>query len=194
MMIRHLLLTGLLLAGTASPLTAEAYLEPEDVLDDESLTTRFFAPPPSNRETADQVRKQQEESAARRAAEQEALKPKPEQPDEEELHGAAPEEEDQADLEALIKALQELQGASSSSAATGNDAVNQRLLERVQARQAAEQRAALLQQLLGNDQTMHSGAPLSDTGPAAVLTVLAMAGAVGETWRRVRKAQRASQL
>ncbi len=193
MMIRHLLLTGLLLAGTVSPLTAEAYLEPEDVLDDESLTTRFFAPPPSNRETADQVRKQQEESAARREAEQAALKEPAAEPAEEDLHGAAPEEES-TDLEALIKALQELQGASSSSTAGGDDAVNQRLLERIQARQEADQRAALLQQLLGDDQTMHSGAPLSDTGPAAVLTVLAMAGAVGETWRRVRKAQKATQL
>lgn len=192
MMIRHLLLTGLLLAGTVSPLTAEAYLEPEDVLDDESLTTRFFAPPPPDRELADQVRKQQEESAARRKAEQDALKPKPAEP-EEDMHGAAPDEEE-TDLEALIKALEELQGASSSSSASDDDAVNERLLERIQERQEASQRAALLEQLLGDDQTLHSGAPLSDTGPAAVLTVLAMAGAVGETWRRVRKAQKATQL
>jgi hypothetical protein len=174
------------------PLTTQAYLTPEEVLDDSTMTTRFYAEPVSDRELDDQVRRQQEESAARRKAEQDALKPQVE-PEEEEMHGAAPDEEE-TDLEALIKALQELQGASSSSAADDTDAVSQRLLERIQQRQEDAQREAMLQQLLGNDQTLHSGAPLSDTGPAAILTVLAMAGAVGETWRRVRKAQRTSQM
>ena len=68
------------------------------------------------------------------------------------------------------------------------DPVSQRLLIRAEAQHATAERAALIQSLMGEaNEDLHSGAPLADTGPATVFITFAIAGAVGETLRRVRK-------
>lgn len=138
---------------------------------------------------------QQDRSAERREAEHAALQ-KEGVEEEEELHSAAGEEEEEAsasDLEALIKALQGLQ-EEDTEPAEGNDSSltteelrEQRLLERIRQQQLDAQRSWAA---MGGQETLHSGAPLSETGPATVLLVLAVAGAIGETWRRVRRAER----
>lgn len=193
MMNRPLFLTVLLLTSGLLPLSAAAYVTPEEILDDESYTTRFYDEPPSRRSTQDEVARQQAESAERREAEQNALNPQsePEPSEEENLHGAAPEEESDIDkLIQLVELLQQGQQPAQPSPESEIDPVDARLLERIKDRQDAAARAAVLDELLGDSEQLHSGAPLADTGPAAVIVTLAVTGALGETWRRVRKAQR----
>jgi hypothetical protein len=195
MMLRHLPLAGLMTVLTLAPLSAAAYVTPDEALDDETYTTRFYEPPPSTREIDEQVEAQRLRSAERRDAEQDAIKPQPE-PTEEELHEAAPEEEEETDIDKLIELIKAIQGASSSSASSApavpfaEDPVTQRLFLRLQAQKEAAARQDFIQNLLGGEgETLHSGAPLTETGPATVLVTLAVAGAIGETWRRARKAE-----
>jgi hypothetical protein len=175
MMLREFSATGLLLALTLMPVSVLAYVTPEEALDDTNYTTRFYDVPPPDRELEEIAAEQQRVSAERRAAEQAALKPQPVE-EEEPTHEAAPE-----------------QGTSSSSTSNttnlfSDDPATQRLLLRIQAQKDAEARQSFINSLLGEgSDTLHSGAPLADTGPAATLIALAIAGAVGETWRRVRK-------
>jgi len=211
MMSRFLLTAGILASSVLSPLTAHAYLPPEDVLNDDDFSATYYSPPPSQREIDAVMEAQRERSAARREAEQAALQKEGEDPEDDELHSAADDEEEDddeaaSDLEALIEALQGLQeddddlhGAAgeeeedNTSALTTEELREQRLLERIRQQQLDAQRAAQYGWMtagLGAGETLHSGAPLSETGPATVLIVLAIAGAIGETWRRVRKAER----
>lgn len=208
MMSKFLLAAGILASSILSPLTAHAYLSPEEVLNDEDFSATYYSPPPSNRATSEAVKAQQERSAQRRAAEQAALEKEGEDADEEELHGAADDEEDTdddsaSDLQALIEALQGLQDDeqpaeednddADTAALTTEELREQRLLERIRQQQLDAARAAQYAWMTGgagNGETLHSGAPLTETGPATVLITLIVAGAIGETWRRVRRAER----
>jgi hypothetical protein len=191
MMFKYLSTTGALLSLALLPLTAQAYITPEEELDEGTYSTRFYEEPP--RDTQAAFEEQQRISAERREAELNAIKP---QPEPEEMHEAAPEEE-QTDLDKMIELIKLLQSQNESEntpepAPSSLDPVTQRLLLRIEAQRDAAERASLIQSLLGEDgETLHSGAPLADTGPATVLVVLAVAGAVAETWRRVRKTERA---
>ncbi len=198
MMFRKLFATVLLATIVAIPLTADAYMSPEDVMDDENLTTQFFAPPPSRRTVQDVLRRQQELSAMRREAELALVKPQPKA----EANVAANDPEPASsgsDIDKLIQLIQLLQDEDSHSAApaeenpdSGLSVTDERLLERIRARQEAASRAAMIQALLGDDAVLHSGAPLSDTGPMSFVAVALMGLAVCETWRRVRKAEKTS--
>jgi hypothetical protein len=193
MMIRLLSAAGLMTALTLTPLGAAAYVTPDEALDDTNYTTRFYDPPPSTRETQAMVEQQRITSEERRNAELQAVMPQPEATEEEPTHEAAPEEE-QTDLDKMIELLQLLQNSSSASSAPASpelDPATQRLLLRIQAQKDAAARQDFIQELLGDDgETLHSGAPLTESGPATVLVTLAIAGAVGETWRRARKSDK----
>lgn len=187
MMSRFLLTIVSLLSSAIMPLTAHAYLTPDQVLDDEDFSARFYEPPPSKREIDDVVREQQERSAERREAEWAAAHPE----EEDATHEAAPDEEmtdEDSDIEDLIKALEQYNSdqaaadeevADDSVTLTAGEKRDMRLLERLRGRDAADVIAA--------QETLHSGAPLTPTGPTTVLVTLAVAAAIGETWRRVRK-------
>lgn len=199
MMYRPLSTTGLLIAVFMLPLHALAYVTPEDALNDKTYTTRFYDPPPSIRGGVDRQTAQQVLSAERRDAELNKVKPKAEA---EPLHSAAPAESTATDIDKMIELIKLLQ----SDAKTGTsvhtetpvqkedaraalDPVSQRLLLRAEAQHTTAERAALVQSLVGDttNNTLHSGAPLADSGPATVFVTLAIVGAVGETLRRVRK-------
>lgn len=199
MMHPTLLTIATLVSVAAVPLTAHAYLTPDDVLYEGDFSARFFEPPPSKRELESIVEQQQKVSADRRAAEQAALNGAEEEP-EEPTRPAAPEEEpagdgEMSDLDALLDALERLQeiqnGGEATPSETVRDAEEERLLRRIQMREAASDEASYQAWLnsIGGE-TLRSGAPLTETGPATVLVTLAVAAAIGETWRRVRKADR----
>lgn len=197
MMIRHLATTGTFLSLALLPLSAQAYVTPDEGLNDDTLTTRFYEEPPSIRDLEDIQKQQQLTSAQRREAELKAVMPQPEPAPTEDMHNAAPEQP-QSDLDKMIQLIQLLQSNQTSSqgsqedARAGLDPVSQRLLIRAEAQAAAAERAALIESLTGqNSETLHSGAPLTDSGPATVLTVLALALAGAETWRRARKTEQA---
>lgn len=200
MMSRYTLLSiGMMLTGVALPLQVAAYVPPEDVLDDEEFNiSQYFTPPPSAREAEAVWDAQNSSAAARRAAEQQALyDAQHPQEEPETMHGAAPATEDDMgpEWEALIKALEALSQdeADNSAQLSAEELRNQRILNRIEVQQAQAEYQAQLQALGlvgGNDETLHSGAPLSETGPAAVLTVLAIAGALGVTMRRVHTANK----
>lgn len=169
-MMSRFLLAGLTLIGSVMlPLAAHAYMSPEEVLYEEGTSGRFVPPPPSKRETADRKAAQQEQSAQRRAREQAAAfgSGSSMQSSSQAAHEAAPEPTDVTDEPVTL---------------TPEQMRDQRILDRIK---EAQLRAAFG----GDDETLHGGAPLSETGPATVLITLAIAGAIGETWRRVRKAE-----
>lgn len=193
MMIRHFATKGLLLSLMMLPVQSYAYVTPEEVLNDTTYTTRFYEAPPSIRTTQDRLLEQQRISAERREAALAAIKP---QPEAENLHGAAPTEPAQTDIDKMIELVKLLQTSSSAtntspadaSAETTEDPVTERLLQRVEANKIAIDRQSFLQGLLGdNEETLHSGAPLAESGPATVIVTMLAMGAIVETLRRVKK-------
>lgn len=191
MMNRPLSTIGLLIA-VVLPVHALAYVAPEDALNDKTYTTRFYDPPPTQRDTNDRQAEQQRISAERRDAELAKIKPVAE---EEPMHAAAPTKDTATDIDTMIELMHLLQGNTNTQApVTTEDArvsldpVTKRLLIRAEAQHAAAERASLIQSIMGSTNgTLHSGAPLADTGPTTVFITLAIVGAVGETLRRVRK-------
>lgn len=199
MMSTYLFAAGMI-GSLMMPLAAHAYVMPEEVLDEGDFSTRFFEPPPSRRDMEAVAEEQRLRSAQRREAEQAAIMPQPE-PTEEVMRGAAPEQSmSDSDIQKLIDAIQQLQESGNSSAAetdsvpSSENMRDQRALERIKVqREAAEaaEREAYYRMLVGDStkEALHSGAPLSETGPATVLITLAIAGAIAETYRRVRKSE-----
>lgn len=195
-MFQKLFTTVLFATIAATPLTALAYISPEEVLDDENMTTQFFSPPPSRRSVQDVLKRQQELSAMRREAELALVKPQPAA----EAETNEPEPESSGnDIDKLIQLIQLLQEDGGHNAAqeeedanSGLSMTDERLLDRIHERQEAASRQAMIEALLGEDTTMHSGAPLTDSGPMSYVAVALMGLAVCETWRRVRKAEKAT--
>jgi hypothetical protein len=185
MMGRIPLRLGILLWSFALPVVAHAYITPEEALNDSNFTTQFFTPPPSPRTTQDVVQQQQDRSAQRRAAEQAAIMPQSSSAssDDTQLHDAAPDQAGGTTTDTSGGVTQD------PSTMTEDQLRDARLLERIKADQMAAAQQAALQALLGN-QTLHSGAPLAHTGPATFVVALAIVAAIGETWRRVRKAEK----
>ena len=170
-----------------APMQVHAYLEPEDVLYDDSNI--YVSPPPNARSAADAQRAQQERSAARRAAEWEELFAE-EESAEEPVHAAAPEEPtdeaDQSELEAILEKLNELENAEETDASRRE----QRILERIEEEQLRRKYGLSGDgEVLGGNETLHSGAPLSDTGPATVVALLALVAACAWTMWKVKQAE-----
>ncbi|PIR49058.1 hypothetical protein COU80_01445 [Candidatus Peregrinibacteria bacterium CG10_big_fil_rev_8_21_14_0_10_55_24] len=149
----------LALLALFAPVSASAYLLPEEVL----LNDDFYVPPAA-RDTRERVDQQSELSAIRRQQEQDAAFAL--------QHPAAPEEEN---------TVVETEEGTSRTLTEGDLELLRtiRLLERVDARQEV---LSLLPQL-------HAGAPvmpnpLAPSGPGGVLAVMTMLGAVGWTLKR----------
>ncbi|HVW66449.1 MAG TPA: hypothetical protein VHA78_01825 [Candidatus Peribacteraceae bacterium] len=184
------ILSGLCLLTIVLPSTALAYLSPEEVLTSPQ-NQMYFDPPPSPRDTAAVQAQQQSSDAALRAEQQAALVSSSSssavaQSSSEDLHGAAPDQNSQ--LQQLIDALNAQNSGSNQSE---QDLVNQRILARIKANQLAAQ-SQIDAQAIASQQSLHSGAPLAQSGPGLdlVLGVLAIAG-VWTFWRarRMEKAK-----
>lgn len=195
MMLRHLTTSGFVLSLALMPMSAYAYITPDQALDESGMTTNFYAPPPTIRSIPDVIKQQQLNSELQRQAGLNAVLPKSSSSSSEALHDAAPDQ-NQTELDKMIELMKLMQNGQSSSVTSDPthsnlDPVTQRLLIRIQAQQAEAERAALIQSITGQDGTLHSGAPLTQSGPASVVVMLAVAAAIAETWRRVRKTEKA---
>lgn len=150
---------SLLALALLMPLPAAAYLTPEEVLFDDDI----YVDAPPNARNAEAARDAQEaEYRARAEAEQNAQTSS----DDGDLHGAAGMEEPVTDA---------------PDGLTEEERRNARILERIEQNRA--QNGVVLQ---GNahDETLHGGAPLASTGAGTIVTMLALAAAIGLTLRR----------
>lgn len=198
-MIRTLPIAVLLLLGSLLPQAASAYVLPEEVLDEATTGVRFFDPPPAARHVVDIQREQAERSAARRQAALDALRGESsssaaaEEPEatetgeEEQTTGGA--SIDPAQLENVLNALEELQNKEAT--VTEEDERDARTLQRIRLQQEqARIRAQVAEEMRlareSDGETLHSGAPLADTGPATLLAAMAVLAAVIVTLRWVR--------
>lgn len=191
MMTSFLLSAGILLASMMLPLSAHAYVSPEEALYDDSY--RFFEPPPSTRETKERAAAQRETSAERRERELQAAIEESKQAQEptiaatddedEPLYGAAPTDASSPQLEEIFQELQELKELQNSPEARAQ----RRLLERIeQSRLEDDLRSAASLHVPGYGEPLRSGAPLADTGPATVIGAVVIGAAGLWTWRRAR--------
>lgn len=175
MMTRTHILNGLaLVLMLSAPVTASAYMTPEEVLTSDE-NSRFFEPPPSQRETDAIAEQQASSAAARRAAEQAALfgSSSSATAEDDSLHGAAPEIDDETTMD-------------DSSDTSGLSAADQRILERVKDRQL-ELMIQEQAQILASQQSLHGGAPLADTGTGTILVVVTLGIAGAWTLWKARK-------
>lgn len=191
MMRRLLLTTATIALGSLLPLQGLAYEPPEDVLFQPEDETQGFIlqPPPSRREINSVVEEQQRRSAQRRAQQQQALV-------NQSSSAATAEEEEEAEgdvevpaeLEEILRSLEEeitsLREENESAEARRRD----RIVGRIDANQDTLHGAAPAFEM---DETMHSGAPLADTGPADWAWVVLLAGA---GYWMIRKATKAGYI
>ncbi len=171
----RIFLTILLLASFA-PLPAQAYLTPEEVLEEED----FVDPPPNARNAAAARAAQEAEYDARVAAEAEnaANSENPDSNTLDELHGSAEGEEviDWTDAEAELSA---------------EERHDERVLDRVERARLDEMAAGgdgVILHGSAGDEPLHGGAPLAPTGMGTIAAVLAIAAAVGYTLRKALRA------
>lgn len=179
----RIILTLLVLA-LAAPLPAQAYMTPEEVLEDGD----FVAPPPNARNAAAARAAQEAEYDARAAEEAEA---------EAEADAEAEAESDYGDDDDAPgnNTIDDLHGSADDEEAIDwdtNDAspderYADRVLDRVE-RQRLEDMAAnrggeVVLHGSATDEPLHGGAPLAPTGMGTIVAVLAIAGAVGVTLR-----------
>ncbi|HAI97921.1 TPA: hypothetical protein DCL30_00040 [Candidatus Peribacteria bacterium] len=152
-------------AGLVVPLTANAYLLPEDVL----LSTESLVPPRS-RETRDRVTAQAKESSIRREVIQAEEFAK--------QHPAPVEEEEDTTAD-----------TSSQLSTTDMELLRTiRLLGRIEGRQD------ILMLPGAHTGAPLSPNPLAPTGAGAILTMIVMAGAVGWTLYRAHKSGRYTRI
>jgi len=172
-------LLTLLALVTFLPLPAQAYLTPEEVLEDGD----FVAPPPNAR-NAEAARAAQEAEYDRRAAEEAAALEVEEKEDQnlpgdntiDDLHGSA-EDEDAVDWD------------PDGSGLTAEDRRDDRVLDRVE-RQRLDNMGSNGVVLHGSagQEPLHGGAPLAPTGMGTIITILAIAAATGYTLRKALRA------
>ncbi len=166
------LIRGLALTALLIPTMAGAYTSPEEVLSSDQ-NIGFYNPPPKPRDAEAIQARQQAEANARRDAEQQKLLA-------EGASSEAPVEDDS------------LHGAAASSAApvvvqSGLTTEEQRILDRVKAQQAEADIQTRVNAVLASQQSLHSGAPLSDTGPGSILIGFLLAGAgIWTLWKAKR--------
>lgn len=136
-----------------APVSAFAYLSPEQVFGDTNTAT--YAPP-TQREGEDVIEQQQREAAERRAAEQQALQPDYAEPVDTYVPDNAPEPKGLFDQEAQYERrqdrIEESHGAAPTIIIGGDGTV-----------------------VDSNGNVLHSGAPrVASTGPESVLAIAAM--------------------
>lgn len=181
-MMRSSLVIGLLLMGIVAPQDASAYIPPEDLLNNQDFSIRFLEAPPSRRSIREIVDEQAERSAERRAAAFQA--------EYESQHPAAPEDpaadngettDDPTQLDAILDAIDRLKSEEEGieGNVTDEDIRNARILQRIEENQ---QRGSGY-----GDESLHSGAPLTDTGPATTVAVTGLLAAALWTLKRASK-------
>lgn len=211
---RRLSLIGSAVIGLLLPMSAVAYVTPDQALFEDAFMNNF-EPPPSTRGTSNRVSQQAETSAERREREQaEYFAAQRGESTEDELHGAAWEEEDSsenADLEDAIWALQQtIDDMKANPSSSGVSAREQRILDRVAAQQEEQLRSGAplnpyydgkgcvdgkgFYDGKGFDGrgvdgkggcTIGSGAPLNESGPGSWLLLGAVVAAL---WWTLKKA------
>jgi hypothetical protein len=144
---RKLSLIGSAVIGLLLPMSAIAYVTPDQALFEDAFMNNF-EPPPSTRETDSRVQRQSETSAERREREQaEYFAAQRGETEEDEMHGAAwedGEDSESSDLEDAIWSLQQTIDEMKNGQTTGSvSARDQRILDRIAAQQ----------------ETLHGGAP-----------------------------------
>ncbi len=204
MMTKKYILRTLALSSLLIPSIAIAYVSPEEALisdDNQFIDASGF---PLRRETAQRVADQQASAAAWRNGVQDSLAARNAQGVPESLHGAAAETaEDQ--LQQLINALNKAKlgtdtSAESSSAAssemTAEDIRNKKILDRVAKQQRDAEiiaEAERLNALRGSTEVLHSGAPLTDTGPATWIVLIVIAAAAMWILRTARDMEKVEE-
>lgn len=172
------ILLTLLALVTFLPLPAQAYLTPEEVLENGD----FVAPPPNAR-NAEAARAAQEAEYDRRAAEEAAELQKEEEDEDlpgdntiDDLHGSA-DGEDAVDWDPDGIDL------------TAEERRDDRVLDRVERQRLDDMgdNGVVLHGSAGQEQ-LHGGAPLAPTGMGTIVTILAIAAATGYTLRKALRA------
>ena len=202
-------LIGSALVALMMPVSAAAYVEPEQVLLQDAFINNF-TPPPSTRQTDSQVARQAETSKERREREQaEYFAAQRAANGEETLFGAAPDEsEDGATdeeltgvLSSLQKTIDELKNQQESTQSQRD----QRILDRIAAQQESEllRSGAPLDEFgsgkgtdgkggdgKGTDGkgggTINSGAPLNESGPGSWVALGLIVAALWWTLNRAK--------
>lgn len=154
----HFLRRTLLLALLV-PSMAAAYTSPEDVLNSDE-NWQYFTPPPRSRDAEAIQEAQQASAAARREREQAALFMK-----------SSSSSSSAASDDPVAAPVSSASGQQSSFTTE-----EQRILERVRTQQLNAEIDERVRVLV-SQQGLHSGAPLSDTGPGTILAGFVLAGA-----------------
>ncbi len=176
----RIILTLLVLASFA-PLPAQAYLTPEEVLEEED----FVAPPPNARGAKAARAAQEAEYEARMAADEGITTEEETEEDDgwtpggdtiDDLHGSADEEE-------VIDWDTDDASAEERHAARVLDRVERTRLDNM----ARGEEVILHGSAPGEQEQLHGGAPLAPTGMGTIAAVLTVALAVGITLRAALK-------
>lgn len=174
MTLKHTLLIGIACVSLGAAPAASAYLSPEDVL----LNKDFYLPP-TVRESDERVTRQVRTSAERREREQEII------------FGAQ-----QSSVQESEKAAAPAAPEASVTATEGNGQATEedlRLIRTLRLLDRVDRNQNIL--LYGNRvlpmqvDAAHGGAPLAPTGAGGIVSAMTMAGAVGWTIWRSRRAK-----
>jgi|CXWL01.1.fsa_nt_gi hypothetical protein len=183
----------LALGALFCPVAAMAvYTSPEEVLSS-SENFRYFNPPPNPRDLQAIQLYQQAQIAAHRAEVQAALPKEGEfaesseantEPDPTPAHEAAPAIDQNALLQMLINQL-----APKQEEVAPESTIDDRILDRLRQQQLLADYNAEAARLAGL-QPLHSGAPLTESGPGTIAALVVLSGAAYWTFRKARKMEK----
>ncbi len=180
-MMRRLTFSALALIISLTPLTAGAqYLQPEDVLLRDQNAQLVPRSPRAAQETARQQHQQNEQNHPSTIADygtagsSSSTAGTPAGTDNDTLHGSAPGDDSPATADKILWSVD-------------MDPATARFLRRLQNARAEQAYQLAARQQILQSTALHSGAPLSGTGPAESATILVMLGAVGWTIWRARR-------
>lgn len=182
MMTSTHILRSLVLATLLTPAVALAYMSPEEVLSTDQNARFYNFLPPSPRHTEQIQAEQQASHAAWRESTQQQYFAAQGAQSSDSMHDAAPSNQD-ALLQQIVNQLNQNQNQQ----ATTKSDEDQRLLERVRQQQTDAQIQEAAQRLIASQESLHSGAPLTQSGPATVISLVGLAGAAVWTFMRARR-------
>lgn len=167
------------LIGFLLPMSAQAYVPPNEVLTDENVYEGFMLPP-TKRTVQQRAEEQRLKSQQRREAEQAGILggDDEEMPAEEEETDATVDETD-PDLEDILQSLEESLMLFTEQQNSTEAKRRQRLLDRIETEQQLNGAAGVEYQY-GNGtlaSQLHGGAPLAPTGPASIVAGLCLLAA-----------------
>lgn len=206
LMTKKYTLHALVLSSLLIPSIAIAYVSPEETLINDDNQFIDASGLPMRRDTAQRVADQQASAAAWRESVQGRLATGNAEDVPDSLHSAASGTPDEQ-LQQLINALNNAKiaaeinmengGASSaSSEMTAEEIRNKKILDRVAKQQRDSEiiaEAERLNALRGSTEVLHSGAPLTDTGPATWIVLFVMAGAAMWILRTARELEKVEE-